>query len=105
MKSNLPVFRHLLAAAAIMREAEGTDGGAAAAPAVKSRAIFTPEQIKEIRELRAQVHPEGHEKAGKPVWSHLALSKQFDTTAGGISQIVRNRTYKDPEYVPVNDGN
>lgn len=69
-----------------------------------ARKSFTPEQIKEIRDLRAEKHPDGSEKAGQPVWSHKKLGDKFGTSAGVISQIVRNRTYKDPEYTPVNDG-
>lgn len=106
-----PIFRHLGLFATLAMSAEDEQGSAQAevaqeqAETKKVRAVFTPEQIAEIRALRAEVHPEGTEKAGKPVWSHLALAKRFGTTAGGISQIVRNRTYKNPDYVPVNDGN
>lgn len=64
-----------------------------------TRAKFTPEQITEIRKLRAEKDEEG-----KPVWSHAKLAAKFGTGAGTISQIVRNRTYKDENYKPVNDG-
>lgn len=60
---------------------------------------FSDETIKEIRELRAQVDSE----TGKPVYTHSALAEKFHTTAGRISHIVRNLTYTDPDYVPVND--
>lgn len=88
--------------------ADGSDAGGAAvadaAPAAaKARQTFSPEQIASIRAKRAEVHPEGHEKAGKPVYSHAKLADEFGTNAGTISMIVRNRTYKNPEYTPVND--
>jgi len=70
-----------------------------------TRSKFTDEQIAEIRSLRALTHPEGSPKAGKPLHTHPALAVQFGTSAGVISQIVRNRVYKNPEYVPTNDGN
>ena len=70
----------------------------------RTRGVFTPEQIAEIRNLRAKKHPEGHDKAGSAVHSHKALGLRFGTTAGVISQIVRNRTYKNANYTPVNDG-
>lgn len=119
MRSNQPIFRHLIATAtmALMADAEdgsavaaeGAEGaeGAVAAPAapVKTRASFTQEQIAEIRSMRAERHPAGHDKEGQPVYSHAKLAAHFGTTAGSISQIVRNRTYKNPEYTPVNDGN
>ena len=60
---------------------------------------FTPEQIKEIRDLRAEKREDG-----RPLHSHAALAKRFGTNAGAISHIVRNRTYKSENYVPVNDG-
>lgn len=65
---------------------------------------FTDDQIKEIRSLRAMVYPAGHEFEGRVCWSHAALARKFNTNAGTISQIVRNRTYKDENYVPTNDG-
>lgn len=65
----------------------------------RGRAMFTPEQIKEIRDLRAE-----RREDGKPLHSHAALAKQFGTTAGAISHIVRNRTYVDGTYTPTNDG-
>ena len=75
----------------------------AAAPASESklpgRKVFTDETIAEIRALRAEKREDG-----KPMHSHAALAKRFDTTPGAISHIVRNRTYKDPNYVPTNDG-
>jgi hypothetical protein len=80
----------------------------AAAPAKKERGPapgrYTPEQVREIRQLRSLRHEEGTEKAGTPIWSHAKLAEKFDTNAGTISQIVRNRTYKDENYVPNNDG-
>lgn len=79
----------------------------AAAPAdapATGRKKFTDEQVTEMRSLRALKHPEGHDKVGKPIHSHKALADQFGTAAGVISQIVRNRVYKNPDYVPVNDG-
>ena len=69
------------------------------ASARRGRAMFTPEQIKEIRALRAEKREDG-----KPLHSHAALAKQFGTTAGAISHIVRNRTYVDKTYTPTNDG-
>lgn len=72
---------------------------AEAAPA-KSMGRFSPEQISEIRTMRA----ERSEETGRPAWSHAKLAERFETTAGVISQIVRNRTYKDPNYTPTNDG-
>ena len=81
----------------------GEADGEAAAPASESklpgRKVFTSETIAEIRALRAEKREDG-----KPVHSHAALAKRFDTTPGAISHIVRNRTYKNPNYVPVNDG-
>lgn len=74
----------------------------AAEPAKSGR--FTPDQITEIRSLRALKHPDGTEKSGKPVHTHAGLAAMFNTTAGVISQIVRNRSHKDPNYTPVNDG-
>ena len=65
----------------------------------RGRAMFTPEQIKEIRDLRAE-----RREDGKPLHTHAALAKQFGTTAGAISHIVRNRTYVDKTYTPTNDG-
>lgn len=76
----------------------------AAADATSGPRRFTEDQIKEMRKLRAEVHPADHDKAGRPVWSHAKLAEKFNTTAGVVSQIVRNRTYKDTEYKPVNDG-
>lgn len=107
MRTNLNLIARHMTMAAIARSAEDEQGSAeapAAAPAV-GRKTFSVEQIAEIRALRAEVHPEGTDKAGKPVHSHAQLAKQFGTTPGSISQIVRNRTYKNPDYVPVNDGN
>lgn len=69
-----------------------------AAPAKQFAGRLTPEQIKEIRELRAESKPEGG-----PVYSHAALAARFGTNPGAISQIVRNRSYKDENYVPTND--
>ena len=63
------------------------------------RKVFNSETIAEIRALRAEKREDG-----KPLHSHAALAKRFDTTPGAISHIVRNRTYKDPNYVPTNDG-
>jgi hypothetical protein len=60
---------------------------------------FDDETIKEIRAKRAEVD----EETGKPVYTHGALAKEFGTSAGRISHIVRNMTYKDPDYTPVND--
>ena len=67
--------------------------------AKSNRAMFTSEQIKEIRDLRAE-----RREDGKPLHSHAALAKRFETTPGAISHIVRNRTYKDQTYTPTNDG-
>lgn len=67
-------------------------------PKVDNRRKFSDEQIAEIRQLRAE-----NDEHGRPKYSHAALAKQFDTRAGVISQIVRNMTYKDPNYVPTND--
>lgn len=113
MKKMLFGFAH----AAIAMQAAG-EGAAAAiketAPEVKIKPSvqngdvmagrFTMEQIKEIRALRAMRYPEGHEKANQVCWSHKQLAEKFGTTPGVISHIVRNRTYKDPDYTPVNDG-
>ncbi len=77
--------------------------GEAAAPASEAklpgRKVFTDETVAEIRALRAEKREDG-----KPMHSHAALAKRFDTTPGAISHIVRNRTYKNPNYVPTNDG-
>lgn len=99
------LFGSALSAIAMQAAGEG-----AAAPVAGEQngtgmaARFTPDQIKEMRDLRAMRYPEGHEHAGKICWSHAALAKKFNTTPGVVSHIVRNRTYKDPDYVPVNDG-
>ena len=69
------------------------------AEAKASRKKFTPEQIAEIRSLRAE-----QDENGKPVYSHAKLAEQFGTKAGVISHIVRNLSYKDENYTPVNDG-
>lgn len=66
----------------------------------KGKGKFPPETIAAIRADRAKRDPD----TGKIVYSHLALAKKYNTVAGTISQIVRNRAYKDPNYVPVNDG-
>lgn len=80
--------------------AQTTQGAPAAeAPKADARKKFSDDQIKEIRKLRAEKND-----AGGPVHSHAKLADRFGTTAGVISQIVRNRTYKDPNYTPVNDG-
>lgn len=71
---------------------------AAAKPEPKSRGVFSKEQIAQIRELRAE-----KKEDGKPVHSHAALAAQFGTTAGVISHIVRNLSYRDEAYTPVND--
>lgn len=65
-----------------------------------ARKQFDGEQIKQIRADRAVSND-----AGKPANSHAALAKKYGTTAGVISQIVRNRSYKDETYVPTHDGN
>jgi len=94
-------------AALAEQEAAPADAGttAPAAPKAPSNARrFTDAQITEMRALRAEKHPEGHEKAGQPVWSHAKLAAKFDTKAGVVSHIVRNLTYKDPNYTPTNDG-
>lgn len=83
---------------------EAASEGAAAAATAPKRSSFTADQIAQIRNLRAERHPDGHEKAGKPIYTHAALADMFGTKAGVISQIVRNRSHKDPNYVPVNDG-
>lgn len=67
----------------------------------KQRERFTPEIINEIRTKRAETDQE----TGRAVYSHKALAEMFNTTPGTISQIVRNRVYKDANYKPVNDGN
>lgn len=66
---------------------------------IKGNKKFSDEQISEIRRLRALKSDEG-----AVLWSHKKLADKFGTTAGLISQIVRNRSYKDPNYTPVNDG-
>lgn len=88
-------------------DAKAADTAAAAEvgpPVGAKNRRLTDEQIKEIRALRALRHPDGHDKAGSPVWTHKALADKFGTQAGVISQIVRNRSHKDPDYKPVNDG-
>lgn len=60
---------------------------------------FDEDTIKDIRAKRAMVD----EETGKPVWTHGALAAEFGTSSGRISHIVRNMTYRDPDYVPVND--
>ena len=88
-------------------EAQPADAGTATAapkPVSPNARRFTDEQITEMRALRAERHPEGHDKAGQPVWSHAKLAAKFDTKAGVVSHIVRNLTYKDPNYTPTNDG-
>ena len=67
--------------------------------AERSRKTFSKETIAQIRADRAQRTDDG-----RAVHSHAALAEKYGTTAGTISQIVRNRTYKDPDYSPVNDG-
>lgn len=62
--------------------------------------LFDDEQIAQIRADRAVSND-----AGKPAYSHAALAKKYGTTAGVISQIVRNRSYKNENYVPTHDGN
>lgn len=74
-------------------------------PKAKSKEKSVPtsrmsdETIAEIRKLRAM-----KDEAGKPIHTHGALGQKFGVGAGTISQIVRNRTYHDPNYKPVNDG-
>lgn len=101
-------FRAMLMSAATEGSAAAEEAPVAEAPAAEvnrgPRQSFTDEQIKKIRSLRAEVHPAGDPKAGQPVYSHKKLADEFNTTAGVISQIVRNRTYKDPDYKPTNDG-
>lgn len=60
---------------------------------------FTAEQIAAIRASRAEIDAEG-----KPVHTHASLAKEYNTSAGRISQIVRNITYTDRDYKPTNDG-
>lgn len=76
---------------------EAAENTAAAAPKSGLKR-FSEEQITEIRRLRALKG-----ENGKAQYSHAALAKQFDTKPGVISHIVRNLTYQDPNYVPVND--
>ena len=78
---------------------EGSGEATASEAKLPGRKVFTEETIAEIRALRAEKREDG-----KPLHSHAALAKQFETTAGAISHIVRNRTYKNPNYVPTNDG-
>ena len=59
---------------------------------------FSDAIITEIRALRNERDAEG-----KTVWTHAALAENFGTQAGTISQIVRNRVYKDENYVARND--
>ena len=83
--------------------AKAGEEGSGEAPASESklpgRKVFANETIAEIRALRAE-----RREDGKPLHSHAALAKRFETTPGAISHIVRNRTYKNPNYVPTNDG-
>lgn len=79
--------------------AKADQAGAASEAKLPGRKVFTDDTIAEIRALRAEKREDG-----KPVHSHAALAKRFDTTPGTISHIVRNRNYKNPNYVPVNDG-
>lgn len=84
-----------------------SEGAAAAAPATETASKstrFTADQITQIRNLRAERHPDDSELKGKPLYTHAKLAEMFGTTAGVISQIVRNRSHKDPNYTPVNDG-
>lgn len=82
-------------------EADATDATDAtdASAAGRGNRRFTDDQITQIRELRAMKN-----EAGKAVHSHAALGKMFGVAPGVISQIVRNRTYIDKDYTPVNDG-
>ena len=91
------------AAAGATAGSDTTAAPAAARPTAVARQTFSTEQIAEIRKLRAEKVEDG-ERAGSPVWSHAKLAEKFGTKAGTISQIVRNRTYKDSNYTPVNDG-
>ncbi len=75
-----------------------------AAEPKKANRRFSDDDIKKIRALRAEVQGEGDPKPGSPKWSHAKLAEKYGTTAGVISQIVRNRTYSDPNYKPTNDG-
>lgn len=85
-----------------MAEDQVQEGATAEAPKEKKqRGQFSKEQVAEIRALRAETDAE----TGKPVWSHAKLAERFDTKAGVISHIVRNLSYSDPDYTPVNDIN
>jgi hypothetical protein len=82
-------------------ETEATNTGSPVlANKPKGNKRFTDETIKEIRRLRALRDPE----TNAVLWSHAKLADKFECNAGQISQIVRNRSYKDPDYTPVNDG-
>lgn len=65
-----------------------------------SRGRLSDAQVKDIREKRSQ-----KDENGKPVYSHNKLGEMFGMKAGTISQIVRNRSYYDPDYAPQNDPN
>ena len=93
-----------MTAMAFEAASEGAGAAAPAAEAAPKAARFTADQITQIRNLRAERHPDGNELAGKPMYTHAKLATMFNTTAGVISQIVRNRSHKDPNYTPVNDG-
>jgi hypothetical protein len=80
-------------------ESESESGSGYKIPkAGTGRRGFTPEEVREMRTLRAERHPDG-----RPVHSHNALAKRFNTAAGTVSQIVRNRSYRDENYTPVNE--
>lgn len=66
----------------------------------EGRKKFTPEIISAIRADRALRDTE----TNKILFSHAALATKYGTVPGTISQIVRNRAYKDTNYFPVNDG-
>lgn len=63
-----------------------------------SRHRFNSEEVARIRSLRAE-----RKEDGKPAYSHNALAEMFSTKAGTISALVRNMSYYDPDYVPIND--
>ena len=69
--------------------------------AKKTRNSFTAEQVAQIRADRAVP---AEEDPTRPANSHAMLATKYGTTAGVISQIVRNRTYKDAAYTPTFDG-
>ena len=60
---------------------------------------LSADDVAKIRALRAQQDDEG-----RPKFSHGKIAEKFGTSAGIVSAIVRNLSYVDENYKPVNDG-